>query len=239
MNALLGSLANVQQQINSRKSLLSITSDKSQIQQLTNELEALTQKEYKIQLSIDEKRQAAITQNADDIKTKYENLGQAAQSVGNVFSALGDVTDDSFLKMMGSVSASVSNILPEISKLIVANEASALSSGTASAAALPFPLNIVSIGTVIASILSIFSSLPKFESGGVVGGNSFYGDKILARLNSGELVINRNDQKRLYNTLQQSTSPSPMNGGSVQFKISGRDLVGVLSNHQNKTSRVL
>lgn len=239
MNSLLGSLANVQQQINSRKSLLSITSDKSQIQQLTNELEALTQKEYKIQLSIDEKRQAAITQNADDIKTKYENLGQAAQSVGSVFSALGDVTDDSFLKMMGSITSAVSNILPEISKLIVANEASALSSGTASAAALPFPLNIVSIGTVIASILSIFSSLPKFENGGVVGGHSYHGDKILSRLNSSELVLNKGQQNRVWDLINQGTSPSPMNGGSVQFKISGRDLVGVLSNQQNKTSRVL
>ena len=239
MNSLLDSLIKVQQKISGLKTSISVTTDKTELDLLSEQLKFLTDKEHKIQLSIDEKKQSAIAENADDIKTKYENLGQAAQSVGNVFSALGDVTDDSFLKMMGSVSASVSNILPQISKLIVANEASALSSGTASAAALPFPLNIVSIGTVIASILSIFSSLPKFESGGVVGGNSFYGDKILARLNSGELVINRNDQKRLYNTLQQSTSPSPMNGASVQFKISGRDLVGVLSNHQNKTSRVL
>ena len=239
MNALLGSLVKVQEQINSLKYEVSITTDKSKLELLREQIDYLTNKEHTIQLKVDEKKQNTIAQNADDIKTKYENLGQAAQSVGNVFSALGDVTDDSFMKMMGSVSSTVSNILPEISKLIVANEASALSSGTASAAALPFPLNIVSIGTVIASILSIFSSLPKFENGGVVGGHSFYGDKILARLNSGELVINRNDQKRLYNTLQQSTSPSPMNGASVQFKISGRDLVGVLSNHQNKTSRVL
>ena len=242
MNSLLGSLANVQQQINSRKSLLSITSDKSQIQQLTNELEALTQKEYKIQLSIDEKRQAAIAQNADDIKSKYENLGQAAQSVGNVFTALGNVASDSFLGMVGNIAGAVSSILPEIGKLIAANEVAALSSGTASAAALPFPANLVSIATVVSTILGLFSSfssLPKFENGGVVGGHSYHGDKILSRLNSSELVLNKGQQNRVWDLISQGTSPSPMNGASVQFKISGRDLVGVLSNHQNKTSRVL
>lgn len=238
MNSLLGSLAKVQQQINSRKSLLSITSDKSQIQQLTNELEALTQKEYKIQLSIDEKRQAAITQNADDIKTKYENLGQAAQSVGSVFSTLGDVTDDSFLKMMGSITSAVSNILPQISKLIVANEASALSSGTASAAALPFPLNIVSIGTVIASILSIFSSLPKFADGGIVQGKNF-GDYNLARVNGGEMILSSTQQGRLWNTIQQgTTSSAPMGGGTVKFHIEGKQLVGVLNNYNQSKSRL-
>lgn len=240
MNSLLGSLANVQQQINSRKSLLSITSDKSQIQQLTNELEALTQKEYKIQLSIDEKRQNTIAQNADDIKSKYENLGQAAQSVGNVFSALGDVTDDSFLKMMGSVSGAVSSILPEIGKLIAANQVAALSSGTASAAAMPFPANLVSIATIVSTILGLFASFPKFADGGIIQGKSF-GDYNLARVNGGEMILNTTQQGRLWNTIQQgqSTSPSPMNGASVQFKISGCDLVGVLSNHQKKTSRVL
>ena len=239
MNSLLGSLANVRQQINSRKSLLSITSDKSQIQQLTNELEALTQKEYKIQLSIDEKRQAAITQNADDIKTKYENLGQAAQSVGSVFNALGDVTNDSFLSMVGTISGAVANILPQIGKLIPAFQAQAVAAGTANAAAVPFPANLIAIASIITSIISVFSSLPKFADGGIIQGKSF-GDYNLARVNGGEMILNSTQQGRLWNTIQQgTTSPSPMNGASVQFKISGKDLVGVLSTHQKITSRIL
>lgn len=239
MNSLLGSLAKVQEQINGLKTSISVTTDKTELDLLSEQLKFLTDKEHTIQLKVDEKKQSAISQNVDEIKTQYEGLGQAAGSVGSVFSALGDVTDDSFMKMMGSVSSTVSSILPEISKLIVANEASALSSGTASAAALPFPLNIVSVGSVVASILSLFSSFPKFETGGVVGGHSYHGDKILSRLNSGELVLNKGQQNRVWDLINQGTSPSLMNGASVQFKISGRDLVGVLSNHQNKTSRVL
>nr|DAK88586.1 MAG TPA: minor tail protein [Caudoviricetes sp.] len=238
MNSLLGSLANVQQQINSRKSLLSITSDKSQIQQLTNELEALTQKEYKIQLSIDEKRQAAITQNADDIKTKYENLGQAAQSVGNVFSALGDVSNDSFLSMVGTISGAVANILPQIGKLIPAFQAQAVAAGTANAATVPFPANLIAIASIITSIISVFSSLPKFADGGIIQGKSF-GDYNLARVNGGEMILNTTQQGRLWNTIQQgqSTSSAPMNG-NVTFRIEGKQLVGVLNNYNSSKSRL-
>ena len=239
MNSLLGSLVKVQEQINGLKYEFSITTDKSKLELLREQIDYLTNKEHKIQLSIDEKRQNTIAQNADDIKTKYENLSNAAQSVGSVFSSLGDVTDDSALKMVGSIASAVGNIIPQIRTLTTANEAAAISSGVAASSSLPWPANLASIASIVSTIIGVFASLPKFETGGVVGGNSFYGDKILARLNSGELVINRNDQKRLYNTLQQSTSTNAPMNGSVQFKISGRDLIGVLSNQQNKTSRVL
>lgn len=238
MNSLLGSLANVQQQINSRKSLLSITSDKSQIQQLTNELEALTQKEHTIQLKVDEKKQAAITQNADDIKTKYENLGQAAQSVGSVFNALGDVTNDSFLSMVGTISGAVANILPQIGKLIPAFQAQALAGGTANAAAVPFPANLIAIASIITSIISVFSSLPKFADGGIIQGKSF-GDYNLARVNGGEMILNGSQQSKLWNTIQQghTSTNAPMNG-NVTFRIEGKQLVGVLNNYNSSKSRL-
>lgn len=238
MNALLGSLVKVQEQINGLKTSISVTTDKTELDLLSEQLKFLTDKEHKIQLSIDEKKQSAIAQNADDIKSKYENLGQAAQSVGSVFSALGDVTDDSFLKMMGSITSAVSNILPEIGKLIAANQVAALSSGTASAAAMPFPANLVSIATIVSTILGLFASFPKFADGGIIQGKSF-GDYNLARVNGGEMILNTTQQGRLWNTIQQGTTSSTPMGRDVHFRISGRDLVGVLSNHQNKTSRVL
>lgn len=238
MNALLGSLAKVQEQINGLKYEVSITTDKSKLELLREQIDYLTNKEHTIQLKVDEKKQNTIAQNADDIKTKYENLGQAAQSVGNVFSALGDVSNDSFLSMVGTISGAVANILPQIGKLIPAFQAQAVAAGTANAAAVPFPANLIAIASIITSIISVFSSLPKFADGGIVQGKSF-GDYNLARVNGGEMILNTTQQGRLWNTIQQgTTSNAPMNG-SVQFKISGRDLIGVLSNQQNKTSRVL
>lgn len=239
MHALLSSLQKVQEQINSRKSLLSTTSDKSQIQQLNDELEALSKKEFKLQLEIDEKKQQNANNTIKDIREKFDELGQAAGAVGGVFNALGDVTDDSFLKMMGTISGAVAQILPEVGKLIPAFQAQSIAAGTAQAAAVPFPANLISIATIVSSILGVFSSLPKFADGGIVQGRSF-GDYNLARVNGGEMILNSTQQGRLWNTIQQgqSTSSAPM-GGNVQFKISGRDLVGVLSTHQKITSRVL
>ena len=239
MNALLGSLVKVQEQINGLKYEVSITTDKSKLELLREQIDYLTNKEHTIQLKVDEKKQSAIAENADDIKKQYEEMGQAAQSVGNVFTALGNVASDSFLGMVGNIAGAVSSILPEIGKLVAANQVAALSSGTSSAAALPFPANLISIGTVVASILSLFASFPKFESGGVVGGHSYHGDRILSRLNSGELVLNKGQQNRLWNTIQQgTTSSSAPISGAVKFHIEGKQLVGVLNNYNSSKSRL-
>lgn len=238
MNSLLGSLQKVQEQINGLKTSISVTTDKTELDLLSEQLKFLTDKEHKIQLSIDEKRQSAIAQNVDEIKTQYEGLGQAAQSISSVFSSLGDVTNDSFLSMVGTISGAVSNILPQIGKLIPAFQAQAVAAGTANAAAVPFPANLIAIASIITSIISVFSSLPKFADGGIVQGKSF-GDYNLARVNGGEMILNTTQQGRLWNTIQQGTTTTnaPMNG-SVQFKISGKELVGVLSNYNQSKSRV-
>ena len=243
MNSLLGSLQKVQEQINGLKTSISVTTDKTELDLLSEQLKFLTDKEHKIQLSIDEKRQENAKNAIEETRQEFENLGDITNNVGSIFSNLGRVTNDSFLSMVGAVSSGISQMLPQIRTLIEAQKAQALGGIISSNA----NLGLLSFGLIasgVALVTSLFDSLPKFENGGVVGsvvgGNSFHGDKILARLNSGELVLNKHQQNRLYNTLQQgqSTSSAPM-GGAVQFKISGRDLVGVLSNHQNKTSRVL
>ena len=238
MNSLLGSLAKVQEQINGLKYEVSITTDKSKLELLREQIDYLTNKEHKIQLSIDEKRQNTIAQNADDIKSKYEDLGQAAQSVGSVFSALGDVSNDSFLSMVGTISGAVANILPQIGKLIPAFQAQAVAAGTANAAAVPFPANLIAIASIITSIISVFSSLPKFADGGIIQGKSF-GDYNLARVNGGEMILNTTQQGRLWNTIQQGTTSSsaPMNG-NVTFRIEGKQLVGVLNNYNSSKSRL-
>lgn len=238
MNSLLGSLQKVQEQINGLKYEVSITTDKSKLELLREQIDYLTNKEHTIQLKVDEKKQAAIAQNVDEIKTQYNDLGAAAQSVGNVFSSLGNVTNDSFMQMIGSISGAVSSILPEIGKLVAANQAAAISSGTASAAAMPFPTNLISIATIVSSILGVFSSLPKFADGGIVQGKKF-ADLNLARVNGGEMILNSTQQGRLWNTIQQgqSTSSAPMNG-NVTFRIEGKQLVGVLNNYNSSKSRL-
>jgi len=54
--------------------------------------------------------------------------------------------------------------------------------------------------------LDALGDLVGFAEGGVVGGNSPTGDKIMARLNSGEMVLNKDQQNMLFGLFSKSTS---------------------------------
>ena len=72
--------------------------------------------------------------------------------------------------------------------------------------------NINGLNSFIGSIRNITGqswipdlwTLPRFEKGGVVGGSSYHGDKILARVNSGELILNQQQQQKLNNQMEGS-----------------------------------
>lgn len=97
--------------------------------------------------------------------------------------------------------------------LTIADGARAISAGMASAAAVPFPANIpaiisviTQIGAIIGTVASTISQAKqiiqgadagKFAGGGVVGGTSYEGDKLTAHVNSGELILNREQQGQL------------------------------------------
>jgi len=117
---------------------------------------------------------------------------------------------------------------------VAANTAAAASDVGASAAKLPFPLNLIAIGGGIAAVIAMFAGLPKFANGGIVGGSTKTGDKILARLNAGELILNQNQQDALYGAMGKG-------GGnlSANIRIKGSDLFISLRNHMKKTGQKL
>ena len=73
--------------------------------------------------------------------------------------------------------------------------------------------------------------------GGVVGGNSYHGDTIIAGLNAGEMVLNRKQQANLFRALDNGIA-SNAGGGKVEFEIKGSTLKGVLKNYDNKMNKV-
>ena len=103
----------------------------------------------------------------------------------------------------------------------------AIAGATASGAKLPFPYNIAAIAAGVAAVLAALAAMSKFANGGIVGGNSYSGDQQMARVNSGEMILNRKQQKNLFDIANGKGS----GGGQVEFVIRGKDLVGTLNNY--------
>lgn len=104
-------------------------------------------------------------------------------------------------------------------------------------AKMPFPLNLVAIATSVAAVLAALAAVGAFANGGVVGGNSYSGDRLFARVNSGEAILNQNQQKHLF-TLLDGNHGSGSVSGNVNFVIKGKDLHGCLANYDNQMSKV-
>ena len=95
------------------------------------------------------------------------------------------------------------------------------------------PLGWLGIGAAIASVLAAFAAIPKFANGGIVGGNSPTGDKILARLNSKEMVLNTTQQDTLYGLLNSRGNVQV----SGEFRIRGRDLMAAIDKNNKFKQR--
>ena len=121
-----------------------------------------------------------------------------------------------------------------------ATAAGAIAEGTNSAAKIPMVGWAVALSagaSLLAMLLGAMKSVKGFSDGGIVGGNSFHGDNILARLNSREMVLNPKQQANLFKMLD-SGKMNNTSGGQVEFKINGTQLVGVLNNINRKNSNI-
>ena len=83
-------------------------------------------------------------------------------------------------------------------------------------------------------VASTISQLKGYNTGGIIDGNSIHGDKVLARVNSGEMVLNKRQQSNLFRQLNNATNNASALGGNVTFTIHGSELIGVIENYNNK-----
>ncbi len=75
-----------------------------------------------------------------------------------------------------------------------------------------------------------------FAGGGIVGGSSWHGDRLYARVNSGEMILNQKQQSNLFRMLDGGHSAAA--SGNVEFKLKGQELVGVIKNYNDKKSKL-
>lgn len=116
----------------------------------------------------------------------------------------------------------------------------AIAGATASGASLPFPANLAAIAAGVAAVVGVIATIASisgsFATGGIVGGNTTVGDYNLIRANKGEMILSNRQQAHLFRLLDTGTSGTT--SSEVKFKISGKELVGVLNNYNSKISKV-
>ena len=130
------------------------------------------------------------------------------------------------------------NLVAKAAQTSAATTAMAAES-TAAYASIPF----AGVGLAAAQIaemqalIAATAALPMFAEGGIVGGSKYYGDQNLARVNSGEMILNRTQQSRLWGIVNGG-SRNNSSIGKVEFEITGQKLRGVLKNYDNKMGKL-
>ena len=158
------------------------------------------------QLLQQEEEKASKAKIQLDQRTSQARLG-VFQGFANLAGAIAkDGSKEQFLiqKASALAGAIVAKNLAEAQALAVPPAPNFALAGLAKAAG---NLNIAAI---------VASAVKGFQDGGVVGGNSFSGDSVLARVNSGEMILNRQQQANLFQLAQNS--PERQEGQEVPLQ---------------------
>lgn len=163
------------------------------------------------------------------------------QAVGEATTLLNSILGVSTAAKAADTAATQANTAAELTNA-GAKSASAVAGAGSSVSSVPIVgpiLAVAAIASVLAALLAATSRVKKFANGGIVGGNSYGGDKILAGLNSGEMVLNQKQQSNLFKMLNEGrTRSGNIESQTVELKVRGSDLVAVLSNYSNKRNRI-
>ena len=163
-----------------------------------------------------------------NLSTSFQAL---FQQIGNGWSGLKDIAINfcqsmyqSFVKMLADLAAEqIKNIIAvqvanvAAAKVNIAANAAEAGSKAAAASAGWALWGAIAIGAGIMAAVLAFAD--GFATGGVVPGNSFSGDNVLARVNSGEMILNRAQQARLFDIADGNAEPVGGSGAVINQTI--------------------
>lgn len=169
-------------------------------------------------------------QNAiSSVESALSNLSGTFDSDSqNVFSYFANI-----IQGAAQAATAIMALIPVKKAEANANAEAAVTGAASSVASIPFVGAAMAVAAVAALIASM-AAIPKFAKGGIIGGSSFYGDRLLARVNSGEMILNKEQQKSLY---QMTSGENDIN--ITSFKVRGDELFLVLKNYMKKTGKKL
>ena len=181
------------------------------------------------------------TNTWDEFNKAMANTSTIANALFNTFKEGSEITAASILQMISTTLPAIGSLISAISALTSAEavEAGVAATGKAVSTSkhwIEAIAAVASLGAVVATAISAASrpNFQRFAEGGIVGGSSFTGDRVPAMVNSGEMILNKTQQARLFK-IANGGAPGD---NTVTFHISGTDLVGVLNNNSRKNKLI-
>lgn len=179
---------------------------------------------------------AAISSLAGELASSLETGNSALDAfVGSVIQGLAQIAAAQLAGLIAKQAAATVSLSTDAAvatgNAVVAATETASTTGPAAAFVLP-----ALVGAAIGFIAAAFSGI-KFAHGGIVPGGSFTGDKIPAMLNSGEAVMNQQQQANTLmaiangnsNSLQGNRKSSTFN---LETKLRGSDILLALKREE-------
>ena len=167
----------------------------------------------------------------DKKKQRLSDVSDLISSFGDSFSTLGDSFEVPELNAVGIIAGAIASVIEGYGK------ATSMAASLGPFAWIAFALSGVA---VLASVIAQIKNLSANAGGGIISGTKTIGDYNLARVNSGEMILNGTQQKRLFAIANGiGVGNDAIGGGTVRFEISGDNLAGVLNNHNAKRRRVM
>lgn len=140
----------------------------------------------------------------DLAKTEIQLRVGILQDFANLSTAiLGSQSKQAFFIQKAAAAANII-VQGQIAEAGLTASLSVLGPAAPAAIASAIALQKVRTGIQLATVAA--QTIQGFESGGVVGGNSYTGDNVMARVNSGEMVLNRQQQTNLFDQINRGNS---------------------------------
>ena len=177
---------------------------------------------------------AALIQSATQVAAS-DKIGAAKMAEAST-TVSADTTEIASTLTSTAVSTVAAKITADNNKKTVAgNMASAGSEVVKQKSKIPI-VGIALAAAGLVAILGLMHKLPKFANGGIVGGGSTSGDNMLARVNSGEMILNGGQQRRLFNIANGNGGGTPQQT-LVSTKVRGEDMFLAIKNYMRSKNK--
>lgn len=243
-----GSQKDLSNKISKKKAELEVAVvDSDEYKQLIKEIQELKGKKTKLDIQVESDSLTPAEKKLKKLKKASEGTTETFQAMGSMFSSIGKMSDDetaAIMQGLASITGSIAEAVPAIMSLVGAKSAEAVANGTAEASKLPFPANIPAIATTVAAIMSVIGTIASvagsFAEGGIISGRSQLGDQMVAKVNSGEMIINGKQQQNLWKAISTGNlggNPSENHISVSNVRVKGSDLYLALKNYSKVKSK--